>query len=358
MPVADWGDEPRVPYETLYRFVTRMFQALGLRENDARIAAASLLVADVRGIETHGVQRMMFYVLGFRDGRIDPRAELTVDRERLSTIAFSGNHGLGLVMATKAMTRVIAKARESGICLGTIRDSSHYGIAARYALMASDHDMCGMCMTNTSPIVVPFGAKRHALGTNPIAFTAPTNGDPFCLDMATSTVALGKIEVARRLGVPVPDGWSLDADGQPVTDPLLHAGLTPLGGDFDRGGHKGYGLGMMVEIFTSQLASNTWSGQIDREHADGDSGTNGQMFMAIDIAAFRDVQDFKDALSEMCISLKAMEPVDPSSPVLIPGDPEMIATRYNMEHGIPIRKPVYHELRVLGDELGVVWLSD
>lgn len=357
MALADWKGEPRVSYRPLHQLIVRLFVACGLTQQDATTAADSLLIADIRGIETHGVQRMMFYVQGFRSGRVDPSASLSVDRERQSTIAFNGNAGLGLVMATRAMERVVEKAAATGICLGTIRNSSHYGIAARYALMATEHNMCGMCMTNTSPIVVPFGAKHHALGTNPIAFSAPTNGDPFCLDMATSTVALGKIEVAKRLGVPIPEGWSLDKAGRGVTDPLAHAGLTPLGGDYDRGGHKGYGLGMMVEVFTSQLASSFWSGQIDRAHEDGDSGSNGHMFMAIDIEAFRDLQDFKDALTDMCLQLKAMEPVDPDAPVLIPGDPEMESARYNMEHGIPIRQSVYAELETLAREMNVSWLD-
>lgn len=356
MSIPGWGDEPRVPYNELHALISKMFVAAGVTEEDASIAADSLLIADVRGIETHGVQRMGFYLVGLGNGLVAPQADLEVDRERPGTIAFNGNRGLGLVMATKSMQRVIEKANETGICLGTLRNSSHYGIAARYALMATEQDMCGMSMTNTSPIVVPLGAKKHALGTNPIAFTAPTNGDPFCIDMATSTVALGKIEVARRLGVPIPTGWSLDSDGVGITDPNQHAGLTPLGSVYETGGHKGYGLGMMVEVFTSQLASNTWSGQIDREHADGDAGYNGQMFMAWRVDAFRDVQDFKDALSDMCLSLQAMEPLNPGKPVLIPGDPEMVATRYNLEHGVPIRKPVYEELQNLAADLGVGWL--
>lgn len=356
MNFPGWETEPRVAYDDLHALVTRMFAAAGVPEKDASVAADSLLIADVRGIETHGVQRLGFYLTGLRNGVVVADAELTVDREHPGTIAFNGNEGLGLVMATYAMERVIEKAAESGMCLGTLRRSGHYGIAARYALMAVDHDMCGMSMTNTSPIVVPFRARHHALGTNPIAFTAPTNGDPFCLDMATSTVALGKIEVARRLGIPIPAGWSLDREGVGITDPNLHAGLTPLGATDDLSGHKGYGLGMMVEIFTSQLASNSWSGQINREHADGDVGMTGQMFMAWRIDAFRDAQDFKDALDEMCLSLKAMEPLDPEKPVLIPGDPELAATRYNMEHGVPIRRPVYAELQALADQLGVDWL--
>lgn len=356
MPVIGWDGEPRVPYNDLHALVRRMFVAAGLTEQDATVAADSLLIADVRGIETHGVQRMKFYLIGLGNGRVKPRAQLSIDREKPGTIAFDGNHGLGLVMGTHAMQRVIEKANETSICLGTLRNSSHYGIAGRYALMAAEQDMCGMSMTNSSALVVPTGAKHAALGTNPIGFAAPTNGDPFCLDMATSTVAVGKVEVARRLGVPLPEGWSVDVDGLPTTETEKHHALTPLGIDFQTGGHKGYGLGAMVEIFCSQLATNPWSDELARSHGEGDAGVNGQMFMAWRVDAFRDVQDFKDALTTMCIELRAMEPLDPDKPVLVAGDPEMVATRYNMEHGIPIRKSVFNELRELAEGLGAAWL--
>lgn len=356
MALPGWNNEPRVPYDDLHLLITRMFHAAGVPADDAAVAADSLLIADVRGIETHGVQRMNFYLTGLGNGRVAAAAELTVDRERPGTVAFNGNSGLGLVMATRSMERVIEKANETGICLGTLRNSSHYGIAARYPLMAIEHNMCGVCMTNSSALVVPTGAKTAALGTNPIAMAAPTNGDPFCLDMATSTVAVGKIEVAKRLGVPIPEGWSLDAAGLPTTETDHHSALTPLGGDYQTGGHKGYGLGMMVEIFCSQLATNPWSDELARSHGEGDAGYNGQMFMAWRVDAFRDAQDFKDALTAMCLELRAMEPLNPDKPVMVPGDPEMIATRYNMEHGIPIRRPVYEELERLAGGLGVEWL--
>ena len=356
MAIIGWDNEPRVPYTDLHALIVRMFVAAGLNDDDAAVAAASLLIADVRGVETHGVQRMNFYLTGLGNGRVKPRASLGVVRERPGTVAFDGNHGLGLVMATYSMERVIEKAAETGICLGTLRNSSHYGIAGRYALMAIEHDMCGMSMTNSSALVVPTGARRAALGTNPIAFAAPTNGDPFCLDMATSTVAVGKIEVARRLGLPIPAGWSVDADGRPTSDVNQHVALTPLGGAYQTGGHKGYGLGAMVEIFCSQLATNPWSDELARSHGEGDAGVNGQMFMAWRVDAFRDTQDFKDALSSMCLELRAMEPLNPTVPVLVPGDPEMTATRNNMEQGVPIRRPVFDELQRLATGLGVDWL--
>lgn len=355
MAHMSWEGEPRVQYGDLHAVIVRMFVALGLSDADASIAADSLLIADVRGIETHGVQRMHFYLQGLQAGRVNPTAELTVDRELPASIALHANHGLGLVQATKAMERVIAKAQETGVCMGTLREVSHYGIAGRYALMAVEHDMCGMSMTNTSPLVVPLGAKHKALGTNPIALAAPTTGDPFCLDMATSTVAVGKIEVAKRLGIPVPTGWGL-IDGAPTTTPESVNGLSPLGGSIELGGHKGYGLGLMVEMFCGQLASSAWSMEIGREHSDGDSGRCGQFFMAWRVDAFRDVPDFKQAMTDMCLDLRAMEPIDEAAPVLIPGDPEMTATRFNLEHGVPVRQSVFDELQSDAAALGVDFL--
>ena len=160
-------------------------------------------------------------------------------------------------------------------------------------------------------------------------------------------------------------GWVIDQEGNALTSAKdcldgfgkETAALLPLGGiGEDMGGHKGYGLGAMVEIFCSQLATNPWSDELARSHGEGDAGANGQMFMAWRVDAFRDVQDFKDALSAMCIELRAMDPLDPAIPVLVPGDPEMAATRINMEQGVPIRKPVFDELQILAEQLGAAWL--
>lgn len=350
-----WTDEPRFPRETLERFAAEMFAAAGLVDEDAVKAAESLVLADLRGIETHGVQRMRFYLQGLAGGGTNPRAELSVERESPSTIALNGNRGLGLVMARRGMERVIAKAAESGICLGTLRNSSHFGIAGAYALMAAAQDMCGMAMTNTGALVAPMFGKQKALGTNPIAFAAPTSGDPFCLDMSTSTVAVGKIEVARRLGIPLPQGWGLDIHGSPNTDPNQHFTLTPLGGSRITSGHKGYGLGLMVEIFCGQLAGNAWSLNVGRSHASGDGGDNGHMLMAWRVDAFRDIDEFKAEMDDMAATLRGMEPSDeyPNQTVLIPGDPEVFATRENERLGVPVRHSVLAELNEDATALGV-----
>lgn len=350
-----WTDEPRFPYETLHGFVTSLFAAVGYSDVDARSAATSILIADMRGVETHGVQRVRFYLTGLGNGSIAVDAEMSVVQERASTIAFDGHHGLGLLNARRAMERCIEKAGETGICLATIRNSSHFGIAGMYPLMAAERGMCGMAMTNTSPVVVPMFAKDGVLGTNPIAFAAPTGGDPFCLDMSTSTVALGKIEVARRLGIPIPEGWSVDAEGRPTTDPFAHRGLSPLGGSRATSGHKGYGLGLMVEIFCGQLAGNPWSKNVGRTHGTGDAGVNGHMLMAWRVDAFRDLDDFTREMDAMIAELRAMDVSEEyrGQQVLVPGDPEMAAERENRRLGIPVRHAVLEELNAEAARLGV-----
>lgn len=354
-----WTDEPRFPYETLHDFVVQLFIAAGLQATDARIAAGAVLIADLRGVETHGVQRMGFYLMGLGNGSVKPNVTLDVVRELPSTIAYDGHHGLGLLVARKVMERCIAKAEETGICLATVRNSSHFGIAGMYALMAAERGLCGMAMTNTSPIVVPIFAKEKALGTNPIAFAAPTGGKPFCLDMSTSTVALGKIEVAKRLGIPIPEGWSVDADGRKTTDPFKHAGLSPLGGTRKTSGHKGYGLGLMVETFCGPLAGNAWSMNIGREHDAGDAGDIGHMFMAWRVDAFRDPKEFSREMDEMLETLRGMEISEEyrGQTVLIPGDPETEAEERSRLEGIPVRRAVLTELDELAARMGVTPLT-
>jgi len=350
-----WTDEPRFPYERIRDFIRDLFRSAGLPEADAEIAADAVLIADMRGVETHGVQRMDFYLKGLRLGNVKPDAQMTVVREMPSTIALDGNGGLGLVMAHRAMKRCIEKAEETGICLATMRSSSHFGIAGMYALMAAERGMGGMAMTNTSPLVVPMFARKPALGTNPIAFAIPTGGKPFCLDMSTSTVAVGKIEVAKRLGIPIPQGWAVDKDGLPTTDPFGATGLTPLGGPREHSGHKGYGLGLMVEIFCGQLAGNPWSGVIPRTHEGGDSGETGHMFMAWRVDAFRDLDDFTAEMDAMVARLREMDVAEDyrGQTVLIPGDPEAEAEEVNARLGVPVRRAVLAELEELAKDLGV-----
>lgn len=313
-----------------------------------------LVKADLRGVASHGLGRLAGFVHRLQTGMEDPNAELTVDRESPSTLALDGSNGLGLLIGPKAMRMTIERARTTGICLTTVRNSNHFGIAGTYAVMAAEEGMGGMAMTNATRLVVPMFGREPRLGTNPIAFAAPTPGDPFVLDMSTSTVPWGKIEIARRAGLPIPEGWAVDAEGTPTTDPLRVKALTPLGGTREMCGHKGYGLGLMVEVLCAQLSGNVWSNQIARMHEQTVPPGTGHMFMAWRIDAFRDLDEFKAEMGGMIRELRETPTAeDATGPVLIPGDPEAEAERRNRDEGIPVAPGLRLELHELARELGI-----
>lgn len=339
----------RFPLLELEALATALLTGAGMAEPKARAAAQHLIIADLRGVESHGVARLSSYVARLKQGLIDPDAEVTVERELGSTLSLNGNNALGLLVGPEAMRRTIAKAQDTGICLTTVRGSNHFGIAGAYPVMATEAGLGGMAMTNAGRIVVPANAKGPMLGTNPIAFAVPTaSGQPLCVDVSTSTVAYGKIEIARRAGVPIPLGWAIDKSGAPTSDPFAAAGLTTLGGSLEQGSHKGYGLSLMVETFCGPLAGNKWGNEIAQSTSTGAQPGIGHMFMAWRIDAFRDSDLFLSEMDAMLNELRAAEvsPFGTADRVLVPGDPEFGAERYNREHGVPVRDVVLDELAV------------
>lgn len=352
----DPGDVPRFSPEELTGFIVAAFGQAGLGEEAATVAAGMLLNADRRGIDSHGMARLAGFVRRLRQGLIDPDAALTVVNETPATVAFDAHNGLGLILAPHAMERCVAKAEEMGICLATVRNSNHFGIAGTYALMAAERGLGGVAMTNASPLVVPTFGAQPRLGTNPIAFAVPTgSGQPLILDMSTSAVAWGKIEIARRAGLPIPPGWGLDADAQPTTDARQVKMLLPLGGDRDTSGHKGYGLGLMVDVFCGALAGAGWSRQIARSTETERSAGIGHTFLAWRIDAFRDPAEFLATIDGIIADLRATPTAagQDHAGVLVPGDPEAAAERRNRALGIPVQPEVLAELRLLAQEIGI-----
>ncbi|HYI24677.1 MAG TPA: Ldh family oxidoreductase [Thermomicrobiales bacterium] len=342
-------DTPRFPQVVLEAFATDLLVAAGVQRPRAQRAATHLITADLWGVESHGVARLASYVNRLHAGLIDPDATLTVERELASTLALDGNNGFGLLLGPEAMQRTIDKARETGICLTTIKHSNHFGIAGAYAAMATRAGLGGLAMTNAGKIVVPLNGSEPMLGTNPMAFGVPTgSGQPLLVDMSTSTVAWGKIEIARRAGVPIPWGWAVDAEGNPTTDPHAVKGLTPLGGSLALGGHKGYGLSLMVETLCGPLSGNAWGYRIAQSTSTGAQPGIGHTFMAWRIDAFRDEGEFLAEMDQMLNDLRSCKP-NPGTPdarVIIPGEPEFEAEVRNRELGIPVRRPVLDELAV------------
>ncbi len=342
-------DTPRFPLADLEDFATSLLAGAGVPEDRARMAANHLLTADLWGVESHGVARLASYVNRLKAGLIDPSADASVERELASTLALNGNNGLGLLIGPEAMNRTIAKAQESGICLTTVRHSNHFGIAGAYAAMAARAGLGGWAMTNAGKLVVPLNGAEPMLGTNPMGFAVPTgSGNPLVVDISTSTVAWGKIEIARRAGVPIPLGWAVDGDGNPTTDPHAVKGLTVLGGSYETGGHKGYGLSLMVETYCGPLAGNAWGYRIAQSTSTGVQPGIGHMFMAWRVDAFRDPVEFMADMDQMLDDLRSAipNPNTPGARVIIPGDPEHEAEARNRELGIPVRQPVLDELAV------------
>lgn len=358
--LAGWAGAPRFAPDLLQRQMCGVFARFGLSPEDAEQAAVTLMAADWRGIESHGTANIPYYAGGFKSGRIAPAAGLTIDRESPVSVSFDANHGSGLANAPRAMRRCIEKAQESGMCMATVRRSTHFGIAGYYALLAAEAGLIGMAMTNSGSLVAPTFGVDPLLGTNPIAVAVPT-GDtdaPLYIDMSTSTVAYGKVAVAKRLGKPLPTGWALDNQGAITSDPNAFHAILPLGGPRVTSGHKGFALGLLVELLSGPLGAASFSWQIhDDYRAESPHGT-GHWFMAWRIDAFRDPAAFQLDLNTMIADVRAArpDPAGPSDRVLIPGDPEAAQIRVNRVHGIPLRPEVVAELRVVCDEWGAEFL--
>jgi LDH2 family malate/lactate/ureidoglycolate dehydrogenase len=346
--------DARYPYDTLHAFVTAAFIEAGLTDDQARQATDTLLVSDLRGVASHGLGRLAGYIDRIHAGFDNPNAPLEVIRETPVSLALDANLGLGPLVGPEAMRRTIAKAQEAGLCMTTVRRSNHFGIAGTYARMAAEEGLGGLAMTNATRLVVPTNGKSPRFGTNPIAFAVPTACDPFVLDMSTSTVPWGKIEIARRAGLPIPAGWGVDADGRTTTDPNLVKALTPLGGTKEMCGHKGYGMAMMVEILAGPLSGNVWSNHVNRPKEQQLPPGTGHFFMAWRIDLFRDPDEFKADMDLICRELHETPAADDASgPVLVPGDPEIEAERRNREEGVPVAPGLVLELRAFAERLGI-----
>jgi LDH2 family malate/lactate/ureidoglycolate dehydrogenase len=259
LPLSE-GLAVRVGADPLRRHVTSIFERLGLPAEDAATAADVLVQADLMGVDSHGVSNyiQLLYVPGLRGGSIAPRPRIEVVQETAISALYDGGGGLGLVVGTRAMRAAIEKARASGVGLVAVRNSRHYGAAGCYARMALAHDLLGLSLTNSDKLVVPTFGRESRIGTNPISVAVPAGAQPpFLLDMATSTVPLGKIMLARRNGLTLPEGWAADENGVPTTDPetaFRALRLLPLGSTFEQGSHKGYGLGVVVDILSGVLS--------------------------------------------------------------------------------------------------------
>jgi LDH2 family malate/lactate/ureidoglycolate dehydrogenase len=272
-----------------------------------------------------------------------------------------GDGGLGHLPSQRAMRLAMEKASKCGVGVVSVRNSNHFGAAGAYATMAPARGLIGFvtCATWRPGIVPTFGADAM-LGTNPIAFAAPgRSGRPFCLDMATSTVAFNKVKMAAWHGKEIQPGWAMDANGQPLTDAaaaVKSIRLTPLGGLPDMSSHKGYGLATMVEILSTTLSGSFFAATRPQEHPDAPRHNVGHFFLALDPKAFLEEGEFEHGLDSMVAALRGTRRADPEQPVLVAGDPELEQLELRSRDGIPLTEELCRTLRALGDAVGAPWL--
>jgi LDH2 family malate/lactate/ureidoglycolate dehydrogenase len=350
---TDTADMIRVNHEKLARFVSASFEKLGVPKPDADIAANVLVQADLRGVDTHGVIRFQpraWYVKWLKEGSMTAKPNFRIVAEKTSTALLDADHGMGMVAGHRAMEIAIRKAEDSGVGIVTVRNSRHFGMSAYYAMLALPHDMIGIAMTNASRQVVPTFGRDARYGTNPICFAVPAKDQrPFVLDMATNTAAAGKLEVAVRLGKAIPAGWALNEKAEPTTDPRVAQQarrLLPLGGSRESGSHKGYGLGIVVEILCGVLTGTITALNPNQE-------PRGHFFGAINPNAFRPVAEFTADMDRLIGELKSTPPIEGENRVYVAGEIEFETAEERSERGIPLHSSVLKGLREVGELVGV-----
>jgi len=351
------------PYNQLLEFTRNVFEKIGCPTEQAITASRALLSADLRGIDSHGVARLSGYVRLWEVKRVNATPDIRIIHETPSTAVVDGDSGLGLVIAPYAMQIAIEKAKAVGTGWVSVQHSNHFGIAAHHAMMALEHDMIGIAMTNASPLVAPTFSIDKMLGTNPICVAAPAGTEPpFVADLATTTAANGKLEILQRKNMDTPSGWVQDKDGNSSHDAnILKKGgaLLPLGGDREHGSHKGYALGAVVDIFSALLSGANYAPWVPPfpayvpMPAQQPGKGIGHFFGAMRIDAFRPAADFKKSMDHWIQGFRNAKTVSGEEKVLVPGDPEREFEIQRFKNGVPILDAVVSDLKELASKFSL-----
>jgi LDH2 family malate/lactate/ureidoglycolate dehydrogenase len=331
-------------------FCARVLERLDVPTEEARIVADTLVMANLRGVDTHGVMRMTFYSAKLKAGVIRPRVDLAPVVERAATALLDGRDGLGQVISYRAMQAAIEKARQVGVAYVAVRNSNHLGACAYYSMMALPHDMIGFVFTNASPRLAPTGGVDRLFGNNPWSIAVPAGERlPVVLDMANSVVAAGKIRIAQKEGKPIPEGWALNRHGEPTTDPqeALQGILLAVGG------YKGYGITLMVDLITGVLSDSAYGPRVKGMEVNTGAAGTSHSFLALDLEAFGDVAAFKARMDAYIDEIKNSRKARGSEVIYLPGEPEFLRERERRVKGIPLQAKVAEDLRNLGKEYGV-----
>lgn len=324
-------------HDELKNYCIAKLVAVGVSEEHATIVADVLVHANLRGVDSHGVMRMEHYIKRINSGGINPQPSVRHRMTGAATALVDGDDGLGHVVAKKAMALAVEIARESGVGMVGVINSSHCGALSYYVNQAADHNMVGLAMSNTDKAVVPFGGKKPFFGTNPLAFGFPArNKKHVILDMATSVVAYGKVLHAKENGKSIPADWAVDAEGRSITDPAKYFALMPFGGP------KGFGLALVVDIFAGILTGSAFGPHVSLMYGDyGQKRKLGQFFCAVNIESFTETEMFLDSMDSLIEELHAVPAAEGFSQVLVPGEPESMLEKQRLEQGIPINEAEY-----------------
>ncbi len=354
----------RVPVETLYNFMIAVFDKLGVPAAESKICADVLIESDLRGIESHGTGRLKMYYDRIKEGIQFATTKIDVISDRKATAVWDGNHGMGHVIGVHAMETALDKAEKYGMGSVAVRNSTHYGIAGYYALMAAKRNMLGFSFTNARPSIAPTFGVEPMLGTNPICFGVPTDMEyPFIYDAATSISQRGKIEVLDRAEEETPTGWAIGEDGTPITDSkqLLDslvkrtAAMLPLGGGTEiLGSHKGFGLATMVEILCASLANGSYGK--DLLGWEGEKRVPfklGHFFMAINIDFFQDVEVFKKTTGDILRKIQNSKKDPEHEKIYVAGEKEYIIEKEIRAKGVLVNENLKKNIITMQEELAL-----
>jgi LDH2 family malate/lactate/ureidoglycolate dehydrogenase len=354
----------RIPAATIRAQLGSVLRAWGMSAPHADTTAEMMVETDLRGVDSHGISMLPTYDREFRAGRLNMTPVFKTLREGPAMALIDADASLGHPVSVHAMNLAVDKCRGLGVAVVSVVNSHHFGAAGCYSRIAADRGAIGMVTSATRGVsLVPTFAAEPVMGTNPLAFAAPARRNPpFQLDMATTTVAAGKVKVYKLNHKPLPPGWVVDGAGRPVTDPeeafkyvfeRPEGGITPLGGPRDAGGHKGYGLAVMVHILGGALAGASFSPLRNRTQKPSDPHNIGHFFMAIDPTAFRPAGEFEDDLDQVLDTLHGAKRSDPAQPVLVAGDPEMATRAERLRDGVPVPDDLLAQLRAVAKSAAV-----
>ena len=337
----------------LRQFCSKLLQKVQVPPEDAELIAQSLVLANLRGVDSHGVARMAIYIERLNKKLVNTEPGITVLQETPSMALVDGDNGSGQVVANMAMEMAIAKAGENGVALAGIRNSTHFGAAAFFSMKALDKDMIGIALANSYATVAPWGSRVPYFGTNPLSVAIPAGQElPVVLDMATSVAAWGKIILAAQKGEPIPAGWAVDAEGEVTTDAAkaLKGALIPFGGP------KGSGISLIIDVLVGILTGASYGPYVGDLYKNLDNPQNvGQMMAAVAIDRFSDINEFKHRMDKMIREIKSLPRAKGVSEVLLPGEIETRNQQRREKEGIPLPPATVSELQRLSREYSVPW---